>query len=588
MKLKNYTNEYCIVFKPYDDFIWRTNIEKIQTPQTITFSISTSNSHTIIKKISWDFGNGNQIKTITNRKFDLNNHTIDCKYKKAHDTTINIQASVYTDNKMFITQPITTITVNEVIKEHYVKPDEFKQQIIKYYKSGVFTNEVADSIYKIANRLAFAPNFINYCVDEQTEALTQRGWLKYNEISKNDVILSYDIKTNNLTWSKIEDIFINEKYDGKMHKLTNQGLDALVTPGHRFVTKERGLIQIENIKGKEHLVLMGNPVVDSVEPTYSDEFVELVGWAVTEGNYLKGKKEHSLQIFQKKGPKAEQIRECLEKINIPYKVYEWSNPEILGFRFNKKIANDIIDEIAPDKILSTDFILKLTHKQRLLLIDIMIKGGGWIINRSQNKCTFGYVQKDKKHIDRFLMLCTLCGITTSHEKITKETPFGKTEFYNVYFYENAKHTCSMEHTDLYSVRPGSGEDVRDGKKDNKLTQNYKGVVWCPKTEYGTFVCKRGKYIYVTGNTYREEMVGDAVIRMIEALTSQKFNPHKGNPFSYFTKIAFHAFCNRIKKEKKVRETLANYQNKIYNEMIDNRVIPYKKQPSSVDEVYEDI
>ena len=133
MKLKNYTNEYCIVFKPYDDFIWRTNIEKIQTPQTITFSISTSNSHTIIKKISWDFGNGNQIKTITNRKFDLNNHTIDCKYKKAHDTTINIQASVYTDNKMFITQPITTITVNEVIKEHYVKPDEFKQQIIKYY-----------------------------------------------------------------------------------------------------------------------------------------------------------------------------------------------------------------------------------------------------------------------------------------------------------------------------------------------------------------------------------------------------------------------------------------------------------------------
>ena len=75
-------------------------------------------------------------------------------------------------------------------------------------------------------------------------------------------------------------------------------------------------------------------------------------------------------------------------------------------------------------------------------------------------------------------------------------------------------------------------------------------------------------------TYREEMVGDAVIRMIEALTSQKFNPDKGNPFSYFTKIAFHAFCNRIKKEKKIREALVNYQNSVYNEMIDDRILPY--------------
>ena len=250
-KSKNYTNEYCIIHKTPDDFAWRVNIESIQTPQTITFAISTSNPQAVIKKISWDFGNGNQIKSLTNRKQDLNTHTIDCKYKKSHDTTISIQASVYTETGMFITPPVTTTTINQVIKEHYVNPEEFKLQILKYYKTNVFTDDVADSIYKIANRLAFAPNFINY-------------------------------------------------------------------------------------------------------------------------------------------------------------------------------------------------------------------------------------------------------------------------------------------------------------------------------------------------TYREEMVGDAVIRMIEALTSQKFDPHKGNPFSYFTKIAFHAFCNRIKKEKKIRETLVNYQNKVYNEMIDERILPYAQHPHNSDEPYEDI
>lgn len=40
---------------------------------------------------------------------------------------------------------------------------------------------------------------------------------------------------------------------------------------------------------------------------------------------------------------------------------------------------------------------------------------------------------------------------------------------------------------------------------------------------------------------------------------------RNNPFSYFTKIAYHAFVNRIKKEKKAGEVLAAYQEKIYEE-----------------------
>lgn len=41
---------------------------------------------------------------------------------------------------------------------------------------------------------------------------------------------------------------------------------------------------------------------------------------------------------------------------------------------------------------------------------------------------------------------------------------------------------------------------------------------------------------------------------------------KNNPFSYFTKIAYHAFVNRIKKEKKSAEVLALYQEKVFEDM----------------------
>jgi len=72
-------------------------------------------------------------------------------------------------------------------------------------------------------------------------------------------------------------------------------------------------------------------------------------------------------------------------------------------------------------------------------------------------------------------------------------------------------------------------------------------------------------------TYRDEMVGDALVKMYTAVTNKKFNVDSDyNPFSYFTTIAFHAFINRIKKEKKHTETLNQYKEKIYEqEMLDS-------------------
>jgi len=77
-------------------------------------------------------------------------------------------------------------------------------------------------------------------------------------------------------------------------------------------------------------------------------------------------------------------------------------------------------------------------------------------------------------------------------------------------------------------------------------------------------------------TYREDMVGDGVIRMMKALMSKKYNRDKGtNPFSYFTRIAFNAFRNRIKKEKHMAKTHEKYQEELlmmssnYNTIVKN-------------------
>lgn len=69
-------------------------------------------------------------------------------------------------------------------------------------------------------------------------------------------------------------------------------------------------------------------------------------------------------------------------------------------------------------------------------------------------------------------------------------------------------------------------------------------------------------------SYKEEMVGDALIKMFSALKRKKYNVEsESSPFGYFTTIAFHAFINRIKKEKKHHETLVEFRERKYEEIL---------------------
>ena len=63
----------------------------------------------------------------------------------------------------------------------------------------------------------------------------------------------------------------------------------------------------------------------------------------------------------------------------------------------------------------------------------------------------------------------------------------------------------------------------------------------------------------SGYTWKEDMLGDALIKCTKALLNRKFDPDRGfNPFSYFNMIASHEFIHRIKVEKKHFEMVNKY------------------------------
>lgn len=443
-------------------------------------------------------------------------------------------------------------------KVNYLNNKDLLAEVIKSKEQGQMTDKLAHMLQTLAAKYGKKGNFANYCVDDQTQALTTTGWKRYNEITTNDTILSYDHTKGSLVWSPVRDVYINHNYNGPMHKLDTQGIDAFVTPNHKFVSSERGIIPVEDIICNEHIVLMGSPVESPVEMKYQDDFVEFVGWAITEGHYIKGSvKKRCISVSQKEGKKADRIRSCLQAANIPYKEYMWKDGLVV-FNCTGEQVSETYDTIAPHRVLSEAFIVSLTQEQRLLLIETMVNADGWF----RPSGGMSYVQKDPAHVDSFLMLCTVAGLTTSTTPVSYRTPTsgknpegGVSDVLSINVFVEPKLQCKAERIDFHGGRPGPGG--RREQKMNTPTHQHAGVIWCPQTDYRTFVCRRNKYIFVTGNTYNEDMQAYAMLMLVKTWNS--FDPAKSsNPFAFFTqciKNSFIQFLNQEKRQRDVRDVM---------------------------------
>lgn len=412
---------------------------------------------------------------------------------------------------------------------------------------GKMTNKLAMMFMKLVERYGHRGNWRGYCVDTATEALTKRGWLSIDDINENDTILSYS--EGALIWSRIKSIY-RGLYDGLMHHLTVRGMDALITPNHKLVT-ERGLIKAEHLLESDRVILMGDAVEDG-PGSYADSLVELAGWIVTEGCYESNENGiKRITIYQNRGPKADRIRNCLVELGYAFNESKPRKSNIT-FAISREDSREIA-RLLPDKNLTMGFILSLTHAQRELLINTMIDGDGWRTNGHRR-----YVQKNQDGIDMLQVLCTLAGIKTNQHLIVDHPSYGKLSTYHqLNLFSERGNTTRVECIDFHGGKrngrnargPGSGR----GKEHhpNEPTTHYDGMVWCPETEYGCFVARRNGKVYLTGNTYIDEMKSQALLQLSQiGLQFDESRSETPNPFAYYTAAITNSFTRILNIEKR--------------------------------------
>src|SRR6266702_7071588 len=77
-----------------------------------------------------------------------------------------------------------------------------------------------------------------FCVDEQTEILTQRGWITHHSLEAGDRVLSLDPETREILWEPVISVHRFE-HDGPLTRWKSQRMDALTTPNHRWLVETK-------------------------------------------------------------------------------------------------------------------------------------------------------------------------------------------------------------------------------------------------------------------------------------------------------------------------------------------------------------
>ena len=349
---------------------------------------------------------------------------------------------------------------------------------------GYNTYQVIEILLKIKNCIYVIGN--HDCLDEKTECLTKRGWLKYNEIKEDDIIYSYDIENDSGVWLNINEIII-KPYKGDMISVNGIQCDMLVTPNHRIFHKNKkefvNYTLAKNLKGGYYIPVAKSENLN--EYNLSDNIIKLCAWILTDGSVSKNKNHNGKIIYQSKMNYIKEIRLILNilKFEFTERIYKTKKKIICGRMMKNEPKESHVfyiksksSKLIPlkEKYVLPEWAYKLSNKQFNIFLKTLIKGDGTFYKNSM------VLYGEKIFLEQVQILCVIKGCRAY-------LSFCKSGNY---------YRLNITKTDVW------GFDTSSIKKRYSLSlKNYNGMVWCLNVPLSNFMVKRNGKINFTGNCW---------------------------------------------------------------------------------------
>lgn len=232
------------------------------------------------------------------------------------------------------------------------------------------------------------------CLDMETEALTRRGWRRYDEIADDDEVLSMIPGTDCCEWTPIVRR-IKRANAEKMVAIEARTISARMTPNHRVLHRKRNwLRQWSSLKFAPATDLptrfslplaarSGRP-----EHDLSDDWITLAGWLLTDGGIQPGRAGTPRVTFYQSKPDAG-LEATLAALGLAHRTVtrtreithvcgrELVQPPLpqREYRLSAAAARRVL-AVVPEKGRLPDWVFDLSDRQFDVLLAALIAGDG--------------------------------------------------------------------------------------------------------------------------------------------------------------------------------------------------------------------
>jgi len=384
------------------------------------------------------------------------------------------------------------------------------------------------------------------CFDDKTELLTSKGWKPFSQITENDIVAQYNIKANEISFTKPKKI-VSYDYNGLMHHYKNATTDICVTPNHDLILKHpsSGVVSKQkSYKGKwggNYLYPKGGSLKNTsydIDMNYYKLLIAIQADGCLQGLCPKSEPTwRTCDIKVTKLRKINRIRSLLKACGVSYS-------EIRKAACNEKYQDQtqftfaIPGDIAITDIKNFNFIdySVLNFKLANELLDEIIFWDGTLGGNTS------YYNTNKQAIDKVQALAALtnrsAGVTINKPKGTKSV--------------SPNDGSEMQHNKYCYVVTISKPTWRTYPYRKEIP--YNGKVYCVSVETENLVTRRNDKIAITGNTIHI----DSYAKLIDTLgmgdkTFSAFVEYKEmkDKHDYFDKFS-------MNKPHKVAQALAAF------------------------------
>jgi DNA helicase HerA-like ATPase len=401
------------------------------------------------------------------------------------------------------------------------------QKEISIRKKQIIVDYICNRLFNL-RRLNKIPPFLliieeahQFCLSEDTEILTKKGWKKYTEIKIGELAFSFNSEKEKLELNEIERIIVQD-YNGEVIKLANNNsIDAIVTKDHRVLCNYRTtgkdrkwcwsnnkFVIAENLPNSIRIPVAAEINSKSV-CEIDDDLIKILGWIITDGylHYFEDRNYFSYEISQS-AVKEEILNEMTTTIKRRFpdvSIYKRKREDEIFKRSEENIfyfKNDATQEINSWLLneahrIPRSFLENASISQLEILFNAIVQGDGNIqFSKNGYKYISIYVGQNLRLADEIQELCVRLGLSAIISYVSQNNQL------NVLISFKRKYAHIRK----------------------KNTETYSGKVWDITIKNSAFVARRNGKIFFTGNcpeAAHSKAISKPIIEMI-AREGRKF------------------------------------------------------------------